>query len=210
MATVLTPGMIIRASAWCVDGSQASANVFHFLVGVVGGLPATDQDFANTFDAAIASLYKLVLNNNAAYRGVLAQIIFPLPVRVAVQTAASAGAGTGGATAQPKQVSGLTSWYTAVAGRSGRGRTYWPFPPTAFDIADGTPSASYVTAIDNIASAIQGFTLVSTGGRTANVTPSIYHRGTGGTQSITVRLSRTQWATQRRRGGYGRLNISPV
>jgi len=210
MSTPLAVGQILEARAWVNDGNQASVNTFHYQVNVVGSPGATDLDVAVTLDAALAGLYKPFLNNNATYRGVTVQIIRPLPIKIDVISVGAPGAGTGGAIASAHQVSGLTSWYTATAGRKGRGRTFWPFPPTAFTSGDGTPTAGSVTIMDAIASAVFGYSTVVNGGRSATVQFGIYSRTLGTLTPVVTRITRGVWATQRKRGAYGRANVAPI
>jgi len=210
MATAMVLNDILRTTMWCTDNAQAAATTWHWQVTAVGAPPATDQDLGDTLDSSIAAAMKTILSNNASYRGIVTQKIWPVPVAVDVISVANAGSGTSGATALPKQVSGITSWYTALGGRSQRGRSYWPFPATSSDTGDGIPTGGYVTAIAAIASVIRPLTAIAVGGRTATIQFGIYHRASHTLTPITVAQSRTRWATQRRRGDYGRSNSAPI
>jgi len=210
MSTPLAVGNILELRVWVNDGNQASVNTFHYQVNVVSAPPATDQDVASAFDTAMAPLYKPFLNNNATYRGCTCQVINPLPIKIDVIATGFPGAGTGGAVASAHQVSGLTSWYSATAGRRGRGRTYWPFPPTAFTSGDGTPTAGSVTIMDNIASAVFGFSTIVASGRQATIAFGIWSRSLRVLTPVTTRITRGVWATQRKRGNFGRPNGSPI
>ena len=46
------------------------------------------------------------------------------------------------------------------------------------------------------------------GGNTATLIPVIFHRGNGTTTDITLCKPRPLWATQRRRGDFGRINAN--
>jgi len=210
MATPLAPGMILRASVWCTIQNQASVNSFYYRVVAVGAPPATDKDFSDNFDSVVAADYKALLNAIATYKGVVAQIIWPPPIAADVTTTASAGAGTAPASAMALQTSGIISWYTAFAGRKQRGRTYVPFPSTSDNQATGAPSASYVTRLTALATASEALVSILSGGRTATILPVIWHRDTHTTDDIKVFFARGVWATQRRRGAYGRGNVSPI
>jgi hypothetical protein len=210
VATPLANGMILSVGVWCVDGNQASVNTFHYLCSAVGAAPATDVDMAQNIDVIVAPLMKVILNNNASYRGVMVQKLRPLPIAIDVVTNANAGAGSAGAIALPKQSAGLTSWYTAVAGRKGRGRTYWPFPSSTSDAGDGTPTNTYTGNLSALGTALSGFTSISLGGRTATVGFGLYHRALGTFDPIVSTIIRGVWATQRKRGSYGRGNSAPM
>lgn len=210
MATVLAVGNILKMAAWTVDGAQASVMTFYYNVVAVGGVPATDQDAADVWASNCGVSLRAMINGNANYNGVVVQRVFPLPLTVDVFSTTNAGAGTAGSPALPKQVSGLVSWYTALAGRSKRGRTYIPFPSATDDTGDGVTTAGYVTRLGTFSTAVNTSTAVSVGGRTATLSQVLFHRGTNLFDVITAKLPRGQWATQRRRGAYGRPNSSPI
>jgi len=209
MSQVLVAGNIIAARAWCVTGNQASVNSFYYRVVGVGTPAATDKDFCDNFDTVVAADMKALIYNGASYKGIQAQIIWPPPLPADVVTVTNAGAGTAGANAMALQTSGIISWYTALAGRAQRGRTYAPFPSTT-DNSNGVPSAGYVTKLTNLATASQALVNILSGGRSATVVPVIWHRGTHTTDDIKAFFARAVWATQRRRGAYGRGNASPI
>lgn len=210
MANPLAVGQILRASTWSFDSEQASVQVMHYKVTAVGGSPCTDADFAVALDNAVFTPIKVILNNNATYRGIEAQILWPLPFQLAVSSVANAGVGSGGAISAPRQVAALTTWKTAIAGKHGRGRTYWPFPPANAVTADGVILAAYLTAIQTLYNAYLNFGAFATGGRTATVAQVVYdrvaHVGTPTTGAVTT----NKWATQKRRGSFGRANTVPI
>jgi hypothetical protein len=210
MATPLQAGDILKMSAIADIAGQTSFNTWHYFVSGVGSPPATDQDVSNALDTAIATLFKVIIPSEVKYSGILGGIINRTPNPVTVQTTAGAGVGTSAVEPMPKQCAGITSWYTASAGRAYRGRTYWPFVSSSFLDINGELSAAGKTAIDNTASAIQSLTAIAAGGRTATIQLAIYHRVTRLTTPVVVRLTRSQIATQKRRGDYGRLNPSPI
>jgi hypothetical protein len=210
MATVLAVGNILKFSVWCVDGGQAAVNAYYFNVVAVTGSPATDQDAGDVFINNISASIKAIINANASFNGVVTQRVFPLPLTADVFSVTGAGVGTGGSPALPKQCSGLVSWYTALAGRAKRGRSYIPFPSSTMDTGDGVPTAGYVTLLGTHSTAVNTSTAVSVGGRGATLGQVLFHRATNTFDVITSKLPRAQWATQRRRGAYGRPNSSPV
>lgn len=213
MANPLIVGDLVKAQIVTFDTNQVGLNTLWFLVGSVGGSPATDQDLASALDPIISPLIAPLLNDNAEYRGIRAQVYVALtakPKWVDVIANVGATSGTGGSTAMAKQVAGITSWYTNYPKQANRGRTYWPFPSTIADTGDGVPSVAYINALNAIASAIRTFTSVSAGGRTAAFAQVLVHRKAIGTNSnIIAYLNRANWATQRRRGAFGRPQGTP-
>jgi hypothetical protein len=210
MATQLAPGQILRATIWCQDTEQASANVLHYVVQTVGGSPALDTDFAGVLDGSINAAVKGILANNATYRGIEAQIIWPLPLQLAVSSIIGAGTGLAGVTTLPRQSAAITQWKTATAGRHGRGRSYWPFPPATFNTLDGVIAPAGLTAFQTLHNAVLNFTNVAVAGRTATVALVVYNRVTHVGTIVTAAVTTNKWGTQRRRGTYGRANNSPI
>lgn len=212
MATALAVGDVVQFQVWCTDAEQASVNSMHYEVIATGPTPATDLDAATEFDSLIETNYKQLIVNSATYNGVLARIKNRLPLPAPVTVNANAGAGTAGATGLPRQAAGLLSFHTSLAGARGRGRIYLPFPSTADNQGGGGVTAGYVTKLDALWSAIEGTVLVNSGGRTASLLFVVYHqKGTGSpaTFPITSHVSSHGWATQKKRGSFGRANASP-
>lgn len=212
MSTPLTTGTLLEVQLWCSDFEQTSVNTFHYAVTEIGTGAVTDQDVANDFDGIFGSSLdgiKTVLYNNALYRGTQVRIIGPQPQPVAVHSITNQGVGTGGAIGIPRQATGLTSWKTNFTGPKFRGRTYWPFAPSAEDVSFGAPSAAYVTAINQIADALIDKVTVTAGGDTAHIMFGVRQRRTVSVVKIVDRMTAQKWATQKRRGSYGRANTAP-
>jgi hypothetical protein len=205
-------GDFFSLKAVCRDTEQVAINRFWYRVQTVGGSPLTDQDVATYADTFVGPDYKAFLNNNAEYRGVLVQVVRGADTFIAAVGNANAGFGTAGPTSLPRQTAGITSWYTALGGRRYRGRTYWPFPAAQDDTGDGAPSVGYATRIDTAAGHFAVFNAYGVGGRFASFQLVILHRKVLPTQwdAIQTRFTRTVWATQRKRGAYGKANRSPV
>lgn len=210
MTQALATNDLIKVQLWSVDIEQASVNTFHYRVTGVGSPTATLEDFLAGWITAVNSDYKDLLNVNTDFRGAVAQIVFPLPLMVAVTSVTGAGAGTGGATTGPRQTAGLLSWRTPFAGSAGRGRTYIPFPAAEDMDTDGTPTPAYVTRLGNFSSALLAFQNVSSGGRTASVELIIKAQNSSAFKTVTLVIDNKKWATMKKRGSYGRPNTSPV
>lgn len=216
MSTVLNAGDLIQYRVWCLQAEQASVNTFYYLVSAPTGSPVTDLDGARTFDAAIASLYKAIMSTDASYRGVQANIVQRVPLPAAVFYNGSVGAGGEAPPDCPRQTCGLVSWQTQLAGRRYRGRFYMPFPSVGNVQTDGIPTAAYVTSLNNLASAIRNYNVITNVGATGNMAATlvIHHRpGKSPTPTVTPvsgQITSVKFATQRRRGSYGRANSSPI
>jgi hypothetical protein len=121
--------------------------------------------------------------------------------------ASSVLTGAAGTGILPAQVSGLITLNTLLAGRKGRGRVYVPFIGNAYQDTDDTPTAALVTDMATFMTDWLSLSLVNgTGGGTINVFPIIWHRATNTHTDIDAFRANKLFATQRRRGNYGRLN----
>jgi hypothetical protein len=213
MATQLAPNDIVAARMVVVAGNQDAIVTVNFAVVSIGTPPATDKDFADVFSTAVGVPLRACMDASANYHGTQAQILGPPLRQVDVISTNAAGVGSAGASALPRQVSGVISWYTQKAGRAFRGRSYIPFPTTADMDADVTPTAGYVVRLEALAVQIAGMSAIAVGGRTAVVEPVIYHVHKPpiftNFDPIIAHTSNKKWGTQRRRGNYGRPNISP-
>lgn len=114
------------------------------------------------------------------------------------------------------QVSGIYSVETAFSGRGYRGRQYIPFPASVFSTA-GPPSymsAAYRTLLSALALGTSGGTFIDVGASTYNLIWCLYHsspEAVAGTYTpITTYKVGQNWATQRRRGDFGKLNNVPT
>jgi len=185
--------------------------VRHYKTTAKAGAGATlSQLLAALATAGLPDSYKTLLSSEASYVGMDAQVIFPtLGLPVGNVTGADAGDNAGDPL--PSQVSGLLKITTQLGGRANRGRAYIPFPFEGDNDASGRPQAAYVAALDGLgtifAAARPG---VGAGGDTNDFTPVIYHRHNHTTTPISLIVGSTRWATQRRRGNYGRPNLPPL
>jgi hypothetical protein len=207
MAQTLGLGTLLQFRVWCTDNEQASVNTYHYVCGATTG-QVTDLDAALDFDSAIHTSMQAFLAGSARYVGVEAHVIKkPLPAG----QIANGNSAVGNGVSLPRQVSGLIGWKTALAGRRYRGRTYIPFPSVLNDEGSGVPSLAYIAALDTFAVVLQAFTQVTAAGGATVQTVFSLRQGDGSSPiPITDHVASNKWATQRRRGSYGRPNVSPV
>jgi hypothetical protein len=210
---LLTNGMVLQMRVWASDSVQASVNTFHYLVqSPITGTP-TDQDFFTKWAQDFVPLYKSLLSAKATIEGCTGQVVSK-PIGLLFKDATQAGLGSFGPDAAPWQVSGITSWGTAFGGRAFRGRTYFPFVATLAVNTAGHPSDAYITAMGLFSDAFVGATSWILAQGTAVIIPVIKHRKNKDgitpieTPIVHGTVSRL-FATQKRRGDYGRPNISP-
>lgn len=204
-------GNVYESLTVCTASDQASVLVMHWLCNTKIGTGATDAQIATQLDAVFFPVMKPLISTLTTYRGVGVRKRFPLPLGSLSSTIANLAAGTGSASLLPRQVSGIITARTALAGKSYRGRLYIPFPGTG-DL-DGTilakPIASYQTRLNALGAALlPGFT-AGVGGNTNSFAPVIFSKKLSASTPITQFLGQLLWATQRRRGGFGRPNPPP-
>jgi len=210
MAIALAVNNIVQTRMYCTLDNQVSINSLFFLVNSIGTPAATDADVATFMDTAVGAAIKAMLPTASEYRGFQAQIVWPNPRRPAQTGNAGAGAGTVASDPLPTQVTGLVFLTSNIAGPGGRGRIYLPFPTESQNDASGLPTAGYQTLAGAVITAWFGASAIAEGGRTANLVPVLYKRSAHTTTQLITGGVRAKWATQRRRGDYGRPNISPI
>jgi hypothetical protein len=201
---------IIEFKIFSQAPSQVAINVRHYKITFEVGEGASLEAMAGNLAAALAPLYTPIMASNAVFAGVTARHIFPLPVRLETAIQGTATGGTAVGEALPKQVSGIITLGTGLAGRANRGRIYIPFPTEANNEANSTPDATYLQSLALIGLQLVLTRTVTVGVNTTDIAPVIWHRETLTSTPITMFIDRDKWATQRRRGDYGRPNVPVV
>lgn len=204
---------IIELRVFITFGQQTSINVRHLRVHQLIAAPEPPYaDVAGHYSNLLGPLYRPLLATGASYRGTGARRIFPKPPAVEQFSVLQQGAGSVTGDVLPPQTTSLITLRTADAGRRFRGRIYVPFPGEADNSFNGTPSAAYISLLGNLASFFTQDQTITVGGGSALYRHVIYHRVglTPPDTAITSTVARTVWATQRRRGGFGRPNASPI
>jgi hypothetical protein len=110
-------------------------------------------------------------------------------------------------------VSACLTLLTGLAGRKFRGRLFLPFPGPADSTVtqNPVPTDAYVGKLTNFGvNVVSSFDIDDGAGNTAHLSPIIYHRSGGGSSLVIGFRANKLWATQRRRGDYGRPNLPPI
>jgi len=209
MAQALAVGQIIKAQIWASDSEQASVNTFHYRVNGLVSTPPLLTDFLDAFENLVSANFPQLLTDSAHYDGCTAQIVFPLPLMVGEKNSTGNAGGTAGTNGQGRQIAGLIGWTTPLAGPGGRGRTYLPFVSTDDSETTGKPNAGYISKAGNFAVAVSTYVAVTGAGGSADISLGIRHGNTSSFTAFTGGGVQTKWATQKRRGSYGRPNASP-
>jgi hypothetical protein len=202
----------------CSNADQIALNVFHyrvtFLTGAAPGVLLADiaADLSNHFNAG----YQLVMPPSCAYRGTGVKNITPDPTQEFVSVA-SAGPGVAGGTEVPQQVSYLVALRSANSGRGFRGRFYPGFVTNAHVNTSGNLNATGITQIQLLAANTPIVRTITVAGNSTTIQMIILRRQANklplpfptyvDVETITARLA---FATQRRRGDFGRTNQAPL
>jgi len=202
-------GDILQATFVTVAGSQAGLNVRHYRsIATVGGSVGVDQ-FANALFDDFDTAYITLMSAQATFNGVLVQKIFPLPMGMPAMSAQAPLVGLITGDLLPRQVAGLISLRTDFAGRRFRGRVYVPFSGENASELDSSPTAAYLAGLSTLAQQFLQQVTVIQGAATETIAPVIWHRDLQTTDFIRTAMIHDAWATQRRRGSFGRPNLPP-
>jgi len=212
------PGDILEVRTVCSNADQIAINVMHyrvtFLTGAAPGclLSEIATDLSNHFNAG----YQLVMPATAAYRGTGVKNLMPPATQEAVSIA-SAGPGVVGGTEIPQQVSYLVNLKSENSGRGYRGRFYPGFVTSLHVNTSGNMNAAGITAIQLLATNTPIVRTITVGGNSTTIQMVILRRQEKklplpfptyvDVVSVNARLA---FATQRRRGDFGRTNQAPL
>lgn len=210
MAELLITGDRGILRSCCYTTSQISLNTMHWRVTGHVGTGATDVDLADAVDLFQAGNYTSIMPTTARWRGVGVKKLLPFP---GIETAATArdAAGVSVTEILPTQVSGIITLRTIAPGPGWRGRNYPGFPPESANLATGLPDPAYTAVL----AAIGAYWLTEiTIGVLPNQSTVIFglRKATIGGFDVHRWVAVTtwpKWATQRRRGAYGRPNVLP-
>lgn len=194
------------------DRLQIGIIIRHWKVTAVAGTGASGATFLAGLASTYPALIKAMLHNAAEYKGMILDYLGYTPQPVSDTDLTGAGVGAINADPAPPLLTGIVTWRTAYAGRSYRGRTFFPFPPvTALD-TDSRPTTTYKGLLDDFADQYSDNDVLadSGGGNTSTLSPVVYSKKLSTGERVTHYTVQSYWGEQHRRGDYGELNISPI
>ena len=198
----------VEIRVYCTDDVQTAINVFHYQVDAKAGTGATVPQVLTGLALLVPTAMRNLLSSLARYAGMQGQVIWPVR-QIEYTNTTGADVGTGGDDQLPTQTCGLSWKKGNSAGPRFRGRTYWPFPPAGASNSYGKPVAGYKTNMDTAMAIFMAPIAVGSGGNTNNLTPILWSRRDSTYTFITSHGHRNEFATQRRRGAFGRPNALP-
>jgi len=190
--------------------NQLNSHVFE-VVGLVG-VNILEQDAFDGLAIKLRDAYKLIIPASSTFQGMKWAIEAIIPVAEGVSVV-TGGAGVGVNDPLPPQTSPLVSWRSSGAPAGVRGRTYLPSTTEPDSSTQGELSAGLIASIDTWANTVKAFLAVPAGvGKTVDWTRRI-RRNVAGTITyfpITTHITRSRFATQRRRSGINRADAPLV
>lgn len=192
------------------EQTQAGNNSFRIRAVVAPGMEVTDQQVINTLGFIVGPLYKAYLASNCRYSGAtIRRVLGGGDQPKSKWSVVEAGVGLSDPPVLPRQAALLLSLYTDLAGRKYRGRTYWPFIPSEYLSADGTPAPVLLGLVDSITTVILADTNIPGAGINVITVQFGLHPAGGTWQQFRTALLHDQFATQRPRSDFGQMNKSP-
>lgn len=209
----VTPGDVYQLKLYCKLTPQFGITIRHFILATMTN-QASEQGLCDALSALFGPLFKQLIGSTASYYGALTGKLVGNVFDTQAHSVSGAGIGTAAGANMPAQVSGLISLRTGIPGRKFRGRAYVPFMADSENTVTGgfpVPSAGTLTTLALLAAKMQTCT-VTTADAPASVCTlngQIYHRATGTFSGISQTIAVPNWATQKRRGAFGRTNQNP-
>lgn len=211
MAFNIVVGGVVRHIAYCTIPGQVSVMKRDWqCTSISGGSTIDSAGVISDLDTMMSARLIDLMSEDATYYG--SQLYYQTPVGLPPRpdyTRANTGIGIDNSPLLPTQTCGLVSLYSDVLGKTGQGRVYCPFPAIIEQDTNGTPKAAYITTLNNLGAALTTTRAIVSGGVTAQFTPVLYIPGGLPPKPLIKYVSRDAWATQRRRGSFGRLNNNP-
>lgn len=205
VATFVTTRMILQD----FDDEQIADLKRTWYIAAASGTP-TYADLVAELGAALGAAYSPLLSDHAQVLGMMARQASPTVLDNWTVSAWDHIPGTGGAARLPDQCSYLITLRTDYIGKEYAGREYVPFPPTEAN-DDGSVAGGFQTDLSTLAGLLASPYSLSVGGRTATIRPVAKPGGTfSSLAEFTHYEAHSQFATQRRRGAFGRFNAPPI
>jgi hypothetical protein len=191
----------------------------HYVQLTTTGVGPTLAQIAAHFSSVYPAPIKALMAATATYNGLSVAKILPAPRTVRAIETTGVGAGTVVGDILPRQVRGIITLRTDLAGPAHRGRCYIPFPCELDNALGGVPVAGYMTNLNALGTVMLANTpALGAAGNQAILQPvllrGVYdadgNRIDWTFSSLASFVSRPRWATQRSSGSYGAANTNPL
>jgi len=200
----------VKLYSYCRD--QLGLNVLHYVCTQAPANPPANTIgiLATAVDAKFAVPMKGAMSSEASYEGASLRFLGPGLQSMEFVETTGAGVGTTAGDVLPTQVSGIITKRTLRPGRAFRGRMYIPFPSETNSDTKALPTAAYLAKLATISTAL--LQVISDGVAPIPVELSlIVGKGisAANTRLVLSTTNNRKFATQRRRGSYGKANVLP-
>lgn len=212
-AVVPEVGDYFECILYCTAIEQTSLNVLCFQIDTITTGAPIWANVAEAISKVVGPIYKTCLDIHAKWYGVGVRYLDVAGPGAWYYSGSERGFGVNDSELLPRQVCGMFTKTTALAGRHGRGRMYVAFPPeSGNNAALAVPEDSYMATLDALAAQLTTPNTVFTGtSMTLTLDPQLVGRilGVPFFEPIIGRIPRQKWATHRTRGSYGKPNAPP-
>lgn len=211
MATIADLDDVYRVRIYSRFDEQNAINVRYIqFIARAAGIVVYDTDLAKAVSADLGAAVRNVMGPSAVYRGCSLERISGIQTQP-IFSIEQSGAGGGGGEMLPPQVAGLINLRTTRAGRPGIGRMFVPFPAESVNQATGKPTATYVTALNDMgALLISARSFLAAGGGGSNFYRYGFWDGKNKTfWQLSQALARDRWSQIRRRSFLRRPDAQP-
>lgn len=199
------PGSILRIVIRVYFRDQLGENVYwYYSTAAIPDLTA----MVNAWETLANTFYLPLLNEGAFIRDAYVQW---QGVNGWSQSIFSGFDGEGGTVMglpMPTQVSGIITRRIIATGPSNRGRLYIPFASVADQGGDEHPSLDYQSRLENLATALMPLTVPLALPDGSSLIPILWNYANpfGTPEALFEWTAQDKWATQKRRGDYGKMN----
>jgi len=202
---------ILEVTTYCTLFEQVGINVLHYSVSGIVGAGRTQQEVCDLLDTRWKGFMVELISSEASADGLTIQNLSQPTVPPSV-SANAAEVGLVGGHPLPRQTAGFIRKRSQFAGRRGTGRMYAPFATEdSNDPNFGAPSNGYVNSLQQFADGMMPLATFDLGvGMDRIGLQSGVYSPTDVLFTPMLKATAVQkWATQRRRGSFGRPEVSP-
>jgi len=198
--------LVLEVHIWSASHVQLSVLRRYYRVTTLLGGPITFLNVATAYSNLVEASYKDLIYNGATFRGVRVRRVAPANDDNWAIFTGDAGVGISGPNALPLQTSGLITFGGPTMGARGLGRQYIPFPAVLDNTAAGEPTVGYKNRVAVLGGLIVADLSVASGGSSVVLSHVNWRSGSLAFQYLDIVQRVGNWATQRKRGSYGKAN----
>lgn len=207
MSFQIPAGAYVKGTFFSTLGDQVANNVLWWQMRFTGA-PSVDALAAVTaYWTGVVGLYAACLDANAVANGMKLEWFGATPRPEPVYYRQDVN-GTVVGDPLPRQCSGIIGWRSGLIGASRRGRSYIPFAAEADNVPAAHPSVGYLNNLDTLATFLRN-NIVPVGGVPVTWALQVYSTTLDDFFEVESYVLPDKWATQRRRGDFGRTNVLP-